>query len=68
MRAKLSSKSQIVLPRDVRNRLHIGPGDEILFRVGPGGITVEKAPVEDDPFGAFDEWASAADDEAYAEL
>ena len=68
MRAKLSSKSQIVVPRDVREQLHLGPGDEVIFRVGPHGVTIQKAPTEDDPFGTFKEWSSAEDDEAYADL
>jgi antitoxin PrlF len=68
MRAKLSSKHQIVVPRDVRERLHLAPGDELQFRLTDAGVTLEKAPSEDDPFAAFHEWSSAADDEAYADL
>lgn len=68
MRAKLSSKSQIVVPRHVREQLHLGPGDEVLFRVGPHGVVIEKAPAEDDPFGTFEEWSSAEDEKAYADL
>ena len=68
IRAKLSSKSQIVVPKAVRERLAVGPGDDVIFRVGPDGVVVDKAPAEDEPFAAFHEWSSPDDDEAYADL
>jgi bifunctional DNA-binding transcriptional regulator/antitoxin component of YhaV-PrlF toxin-antitoxin module len=52
----------------VREQLGVGPGDELVFDCGPDGVRIEKAPAEDDPFATFDEWASAADDEAYRDL
>jgi antitoxin PrlF len=66
--ARITSKSQLVLPKAVREQLGVGPGDVLVFDYGPDGVRIEKAPVEDDPFATFDEWASAADDEAYSDL
>ncbi len=66
--ARVTSKSQLVLPKAVRERLGVGPGDTLVFISGADGVRVEKAPVVDDPFAAFDEWATAADDEAYRDL
>jgi AbrB family looped-hinge helix DNA binding protein len=66
--ARISSKSQLVLPQEIRRRLDVGPGDTIVFRVDKDGVRVEKAVAEDDPFAVFDEWASAADAEAYKDL
>ena len=66
--ARLSSKSQLVLPQAVRRQLGAGPGDTIVFHYGPDGVRIEKAKSEDDPFATFDEWSSAADDEAYRDL
>ena len=66
-RARLTSKSQLVLPKPVRDQLNIGPGDTLVFHYGPDGVRVEKA-APDDPFATFGEWAEAADDEAYREL
>jgi AbrB family looped-hinge helix DNA binding protein len=67
-RARLSSKHQIVIPKDVRARLGLEPGDSVVFLEGPDGVRIERAGKEDDPFAAFHEWASPADDAAYADL
>lgn len=67
--AKVSSKSQTVLPRAVRTKLGLKPGDTVRFDIEDDRITVRKHhPLEDDPFQAFTEWSSKADDEAYADL
>jgi AbrB family looped-hinge helix DNA binding protein len=67
-RARITSKSQLVLPKAVREELGVGPGDLLVFDYGPDGVRIEKAPTEEDPFATFDEWTSAADDEAYRKL
>jgi antitoxin PrlF len=67
--SRVSTKSQTVIPREVREALQIGPGDTIRYRLTKLGIVIEKAPAEaDDPFAAFSEWSSASDDEAYGDL
>ena len=68
--SKVSVKSQTVLPREVRERLRISPGDQIRYILDDAGVRIEKgsAAEEGDPFNAFTEWASEADDEAYADL
>ena len=69
--SKLTSKSQTVVPRDVRKQLGLKPGDRIRYRMRGRNVTIEKvslSPFEGDPFGAFDEWTSAADEKAYADL
>ena len=68
--SKLSVKSQTVLPREVRERLGIGPGDRLRYLFDADGIRIEKAnaPQEEDPFVAFSEWSSEADEEAYGDL
>ena len=68
--SKVSVKSQTVLPREVRERLRIAPGDQIRYILDGDGVRIEKrsATEEGDPFNAFTEWASEADDEAYADL
>lgn len=67
-RAKLSSKSQVVIPKKVRDKLGLKPGDGVIFRETEGGVRLERAESDEDPFATFHEWASAADDEAYSEL
>jgi antitoxin PrlF len=68
--SKVSVKSQTVLPRVVRERLGIGPGDRLRYLFDAEGVRIEKESQRqaDDPFIAFTEWASEADDEAYGDL
>ena len=67
--SKVSVKSQTVLPRAVRAKLGIKPGDTLRYRVTDAGVLIDKAPVEtDDPFAGFSEWSSEADEKAYGGL
>jgi antitoxin PrlF len=68
--SKLSVKSQTVLPREVREQLKVAPGDRLRYLVDGHGVRIEKAAVarDDDPFAAFSEWSSEADEEAFADL
>ncbi len=66
--ARVTTKSQLVLPKPVRDLLNVGPGDTLVFHYDANGVRVEKATVQDDPFATFEEWSSAADDEAYRDL
>jgi antitoxin PrlF len=68
--SKITSKSQTVIPREVRERLKLKPGDRLRYVVTPGGVRIEKAErhSEDDPFAVFTEWSSAADEKAYDKL
>lgn len=67
--SNISVKSQTVLPAEVRERLAIGPGDRLRYRISPDGVRIDKAPPEgEDPFVAFTEWGGPIDDEDYADL
>jgi antitoxin PrlF len=67
--SKVSVKSQTVIPRIVRQRLGLQPGDTLRYRIAEDGILIDKAaPEADDPFASFSEWASEADEKAYADL
>ena len=68
--SKVSVKSQTVIPREVRERLDLKPGDTLRYRVTEDGVLLDKAPASeaDDPFAAFSEWSSEADEKAYADL
>jgi antitoxin PrlF len=67
--SKVSVKSQTVLPREVRDRLGIVPGDRLRYRLTDTGVLIDKAPGDvDDPFALFSEWSSEADEKAYAKL
>ena len=41
---KLSSKNQIVVPREAREKLGLRPGDRLLVSVDAERIVMEKAP------------------------
>jgi AbrB family looped-hinge helix DNA binding protein len=42
LRARLGPKCQAVIPKPVREALHVGPGDEIVFRVRDQQIILER--------------------------
>ena len=68
--SKVSVKSQTVIPREVRERLDLKPGDTLRYRVTDDGVLLDKAPANesDDPFATFSEWANKADEKAYGSL
>jgi antitoxin PrlF len=68
--SKISSKSQTVIPREIRERLGLKPGDRVRYAMTASGVTIEKAgrQTEDDPFAVFTEWSSEADEKAYGKL
>lgn len=52
--SKISAKYQTVIPREVRRRLGIKPGDRVRYSWSAKGVTIEKAErSEDDPFALF---------------
>jgi antitoxin PrlF len=68
--SRLTSKSQTVIPKVVRERLGLKPGDLLRYVVEGDRVVIEriKNETEDDPFAAFTEWASEADERAYKSL
>jgi antitoxin PrlF len=67
--SKVSVKSQTVLPRAVRAKLGIKPGDTLRYRLTDEGVLIDKASTEaDDPFASFSEWSSEADEKASGKL
>jgi len=62
-------KSQTVIPHEVREQLKLKPGDTLRYRMTEDGILLDKATeAGDDPFAAFSEWTSEADEKAYGKL
>ena len=68
--SKVSVKSQTVLPKEVRERLGLKPGDMVRYRMEHDVIVLEKVQQleQEDPFATFSEWGTAEDDSAYADL
>lgn len=68
--SKITSKSQTVIPREVRERLGLKPGDRVRYAVTASGVQIAKAErsAQDDPFAVFTEWSGEADEKAYGNL
>ena len=67
--SKVSSKAQTVIPKEIRKRLGLKPGDLIRYKVSGDAVEIERAAeATEDPFAAFTEWASDADEKAYGKL
>jgi antitoxin PrlF len=68
--SKLSIKSETVIPREVRERLRLEPGDTLRYRLTAKAALLDKAPASDrdDPFVAFSEWSGEVDEKAFDSL
>jgi antitoxin PrlF len=68
--SKISSKSQTVIPREIREKLGVGPGDLLRYRDTEAGVLIEKVDEDllENPFEAFWEWGTPEDDEAFKDL
>jgi len=47
VKAKITSKNQITVPREVRRRLGVGPGDKLLFEEDKSGMHIRPEAKED---------------------
>ena len=71
--SKLSSKSQVTLPKEVREALGAKPGDTIAYEVEGNIVRLKRLEPFDAAFhkalsNTLSEWASAADEEAFDAL
>ncbi len=67
----LGVKGRTVVPKEVREALGVGPGDQIGYAIQGGRVilsAIKRPLAEDSPFACFDEWASEADTEGYASI
>ena len=69
--SKLTSKAQTVIPREIRARLDLKPGDIVRYRLTDAGVVIDKLPQhqsDEESLASFSEWTSSADDKAYGDL
>lgn len=71
--SKLSSQGQVTVPKAIRDRLALRPGDLVGYEVVDGKVVLTRV----DPFDAayhaalsttLEEWDSPEDDEAFKDL
>lgn len=71
--AKITSKSQTTVPREVREALKAGPGDTLAYRIDAQGVRVTKVePLDWDHVRSLEttlsEWNTAEDAAAFDDL
>jgi AbrB family looped-hinge helix DNA binding protein len=66
--SRITSKGRTVIPKAVRERLRLKPGDFLRYVMEGRRIVIERVEAEDNAFATFREWASDADEEAYRSL
>lgn len=72
--ARLTSKYQATIPKEIRNHLHLESGDQILYELLPDSTVVVRktTPLDLDYFQALNtimnEWESDEDEQAYKNL
>ena len=71
--ARITSKSQTTVPREVREALKAGPGDTLAWRIGPDGVMVSRVtPLDQDYLRSLEgprgEWHTAEDSAAFDDL
>jgi antitoxin PrlF len=71
--SKLTGNGRTTIPRQVRERLGLRPGDRLVYEVEGDAVRIRKAPAVDLAYlravqATLSEWDSAEDDAAYADL
>lgn len=70
---KITSKGQVTLPKDVRKRLRLEPGDTIAYEIEGDAVRIHKVEAFNVGWhravaGTLEEWNSPEDDEAFGGL
>ena len=71
--SRLTSKGQATIPVEVRRALRLKEGDNVLFEIKKGKVTLRRAEALDRAFlklaeSAFEEWNSPEDEAAFRDL
>ena len=71
--SKLTAKAQTTIPREVRERLGLTPGDSVVYEVDDQGVRLRRLAPADLAYlravqATLEEWDSPEDDAAYAGL
>ena len=71
--SRLSSKGQVTIPVAVREKLHLEPGDTVVYEIEDERAVLRRAEPFDIAYHAsvsatLDEWTSPEDEEAFRDL
>ena len=71
--SKISSKGQITIPREIREKLGLEPGHLVAYEVRDGEVVLKRVEPFDVAFHealskTLDEWNSPEDEEAFNDL
>ena len=71
--SKLSAKGQVTIPKEVREKLGVEPGDGIGYEVEGDAVRIRRVDPFDASFHAassqtLSEWATPEDEEAFGDL
>jgi AbrB family looped-hinge helix DNA binding protein len=71
--ARLTSKGQVTVPKEVRQQLHLEPGDLLSYEVEGDEVRMRKVGRFDAAWhralnATLEEWNSPQDDEAFRDL
>ena len=71
--AKLTSKGQVTVPKEIRIKLRLKPGDTLIYEIEGNTVRLRRAEGFDAAWhraisSSLDEWASPEDDEAFGGL
>jgi AbrB family looped-hinge helix DNA binding protein len=71
--SRLTSKGQTTIPVEIRKALRLKEGDNVLFEMQKGKVTLRRAEALDRAFlklaeAAFEEWNSPEDEAAFRDL
>jgi len=72
-KSRLSSKGQVTIPSEVREKLHLEPGDTVIYEIEENRAVLRRAEPFDIAFHAalsdtLLEWTSPEDEEAFRDL
>lgn len=58
---RVTEKGQVTIPKNVRDRLNIGPGSEVDFVMSDEGVMLVKTGASREEFESFEEWAKSVE-------
>lgn len=56
---RVTEKGQVTIPKEIRDRLKIGPGSEVDFVVSEDGVRLVRLDDGKQDFKSFEEWAES---------